>query len=79
MKTPPIALTSCSRIFLKDREALGALSAALNNWGGAVLIISHNKEFYSSVCKEEWNSESGPLTVEGASAERAMKAVAHKK
>ena len=36
-----------------DREALGALSAALNEYGGAVLMISHNKEFYSSVCTEE--------------------------
>lgn len=26
-----------------DREALGALSSALNEWGGAVLMISHNK------------------------------------
>ena len=26
-----------------DREALGALSSALNDWGGAVLMISHNK------------------------------------
>ena len=42
-------------------------------------MISHNKEFYSSVCKEEWNLESGKLTVQGASAEREMKAVARKK
>ena len=62
-----------------DREALGALSSALNDWGGAVLMISHNKEFYSSVCKEEWLMESGNLTVQGVSMERAMKAVARKK
>lgn len=62
-----------------DREALGALSKALNEWGGAVLMISHNKEFYSSVCKEEWIVDGGKLTIAGISSERAMKAVAKKK
>jgi elongation factor 3 len=62
-----------------DREALGALSAALNGWGGAVLMISHSREFYSSVCKEEWHLADGTVNVEGASDERAMKAVARKK
>jgi elongation factor 3 len=62
-----------------DREALGALSAALNEWGGAVLMISHNKEFYSSVCKEEWIVADGTVSIQGLSNERAMKAVAKKK
>ena len=62
-----------------DREALGALSAALNEWGGAVLMISHNREFYSSVCKEEWHVADGQVDVQGASTEREMKAVARKK
>jgi len=62
-----------------DREALGALSSALNEWGGAVLMISHNKEFYSSVCKEEWLVEDGVVKIEGQSDEREMKAVARKK
>ena len=62
-----------------DREALGALSAALNIWGGAVIMISHNTQFYSSVCKEEWHVADGIVKVEGASQERAMKAVARKK
>jgi elongation factor 3 len=62
-----------------DREALGALSEALNNWGGAVLMISHNREFYSSVCKEEWVLENGSLSVCGISSERDMKAVGRKK
>ena len=62
-----------------DREALGALSAALNNWGGAVLMISHNREFYSSVCKEEWDLDKGILSIRGISSEREMKAVARKK
>jgi len=62
-----------------DREALGALSSALNEWGGSVLMISHNKEFYSSVCKEEWNVGGGKVAVEGISMAREMKAVARKK
>lgn len=62
-----------------DREALGALSSALNEWGGAVLMISHNKEFYSSVCKEEWYVADGVVKVKGISSERKMKAVAKKK
>jgi len=62
-----------------DREALAALSAALNKWGGAVLMISHNKEFYSSVCREEWTVEKGTLYIKGLSEAREMKAVARKK
>ena len=62
-----------------DREALGALSAALNQWGGAVLMISHNREFYSSVCREEWHVADGKVDVKGGSDEREMKAVARKK
>jgi elongation factor 3 len=62
-----------------DREALGALSAALNEWGGSVLMISHNKEFYTSVCKEEWSVGDGKVLIEGISAERKMKAVSKKK
>jgi elongation factor 3 len=62
-----------------DREALGALSAALNHWGGAVLMISHNHEFYSSVCKEEWILENRTLIIQGVSNEREMKAFARKK
>lgn len=62
-----------------DREALGALSAALNEWGGSVLMISHNKEFYSSVCKEEWIVADGAVVIQGLSQEREMKAVARKK
>ena len=42
-------------------------------------MISHNKEFYSSVCKEEWYLEKGRLTVSGLSSAREMKAVARKK
>jgi elongation factor 3 len=62
-----------------DREALGALSKGLNDWGGAVIMISHNREFYSSVCTEEWHVTDGNVQIEGQSEEREMKAVARKK
>jgi len=80
----PIPLNLPSKIHTEptnylDREALGALSAALNEWGGAVLMISHNKEFYGSVCKEEWIVADGKVAVQGDSDEREMKAVARKK
>ena len=62
-----------------DREALGALATALNEWGGSVLMISHSKEFYSSVCTENWIVADGKVMIEGESGERIMKAVAKKK
>jgi ATPase subunit of ABC transporter with duplicated ATPase domains len=42
-------------------------------------MISHSKEFYSSVCKEEWFVGDGKLKIEGYSEEREMKAIARKK
>lgn len=42
-------------------------------------MISHNKEFYGSVCKEEWIVADGKVDVKGDSDEREMKVVARKK
>lgn len=42
-------------------------------------MISHNREFYSSVCKEEWQLADGTLAISGISEEREMKAVARRK
>lgn len=33
-----------------DREALGALTQAIKNFGGGVVIISHNAEFVNAIC-----------------------------
>jgi ABC-type multidrug transport system ATPase subunit len=75
-----VFLSSFASYFISlFQEALGALSSALNNWGGAVLMISHNKEFYSSVCREEWYLQNGTLEIQGMSGEREMKAIARKK
>ncbi|KAJ3411657.1 translational elongation factor EF-1 alpha [Chytridiales sp. JEL 0842] len=50
-----------------DREALGALAKAIEEFGGGVVIISHNNEFVSTICKEEWLMDAGHLTTKGES------------
>jgi elongation factor 3 len=37
-----------------DRESLGALTGAVQDFGGGVVIISHNEEFTSTLCTETW-------------------------
>ncbi|WFD03197.1 [NU+] prion formation protein 1 [Malassezia obtusa] len=44
-----------------DREALGGLAVAIREWGGAVVIISHNSEFISALCPEIWRVEEGRI------------------
>lgn len=36
-----------------DREALGALATAIKEFGGGVIMISHDKEFYSTLCSTQ--------------------------
>merc|ERR550537_1890815 len=50
-----------------DRDGLGALSLACNDYQGGVLIISHNKEFCDSVATEKWIMKGGYLRIEGES------------
>jgi hypothetical protein len=35
-----------------DRESLAALIEALKVFGGGVLVITHNRDFSESLCKE---------------------------
>ncbi|KAF9049935.1 P-loop containing nucleoside triphosphate hydrolase protein [Panaeolus papilionaceus] len=51
-----------------DREALGGLAVAIKEWSGAVVIISHNHEFVSSLCPEIWNVENGRMFQKGKTA-----------
>merc|ERR1712093_296674 len=44
-----------------DREGLGALALGLKDFGGGVVIISHNMEFTNSICTEKWIMEAGNL------------------
>jgi len=48
-----------------DREALGAFATAITNFGGGVIMISHDKEFYSALTKEVWTIAGGVLLKEG--------------
>jgi len=53
-----------------DREGLGALVLALQDYKGGVLIISHNKEFCDGVATEKWIMQGGRLRIEGESVDR---------
>lgn len=50
-----------------DRESLGALAGAIEEFAGGVVIISHHNEFVSTLCKEEWVMDAGHLTTKGDS------------
>merc|ERR1712167_429822 len=50
-----------------DRDGLGALTLAINDFKGGVIIISHNKEFANAVSQEKWIMEKGNLRKEGES------------
>jgi len=48
-----------------DREALGALAHAIENYEGGVVIISHNNDFCQQLCPETWVMEGGRLNCKG--------------
>mmetsp|Transcript_10829 Transcript_10829/g.15324 ORF Transcript_10829/g.15324 Transcript_10829/m.15324 type:complete len:1062 (-) Transcript_10829:74-3259(-) len=37
-----------------DREALGALATAINNFEGGIVLITHNQEFADATTRETW-------------------------
>jgi len=51
-----------------DRDSLGALAAAIKEFGGGVVLISHSREFTSAICEEVWNVEAGKLSISGETA-----------
>ena len=53
-----------------DRDGLGALTSAIHEFDGGVVIISHNKEFTNAVTSEKWIMEKGRLRKEGESVEK---------
>merc|ERR1712127_203387 len=53
-----------------DRDGLGALVLAIQDYKGGVLIISHNKEFCDGVATEKWIMQGGRLRIEGESVEK---------
>jgi len=48
-----------------DRDSLGALSEAIKEFGGGVVIISHNREFTDTVTVERWSVDAGKLAITG--------------
>lgn len=48
-----------------DRESLAALIQALKTFEGGVLVITHNREFSESICKEVWAMKDGYLEPSG--------------
>jgi elongation factor 3 len=48
-----------------DRDALGALTEAIENFGGGVVVISHNLAFCERVATEKWIMDAGHLRAEG--------------
>ena len=48
-----------------DRDSLGALVAAIHDYKGGVIIISHNREFAGAVCQEKWIMDKGRLVRAG--------------
>merc|ERR1712054_497292 len=53
-----------------DRDALGALTLAINDFEGGVIIISHNREFCNAVATEKWIMQAGKLRQEGESVDK---------
>merc|ERR1711985_48476 len=47
-----------------DRDGLGALTLAIQDYGGGVIIISHNREFANAVATEKWIMKAGNLKQE---------------
>merc|ERR1711959_342514 len=48
-----------------DRDALGALTEAIEKYNGGVVVISHNMDFCNRVATEKWIMDAGHLTAEG--------------
>merc|ERR1712151_244764 len=48
-----------------DREALGALAGAIEEFNGGAVMITHNNEFCSKLCPETWVMDAGHLETKG--------------
>lgn len=56
-----------------DRDSLGAFANAIKDFGGGVVMITHNAEFANAICSETWLVEGGKLNVSGESWTRDTK------
>jgi elongation factor 3 len=65
-----------------DRESLGALAEAIENFEGGIIMITHNDAFCQHLCPERWVMENGRLNTEGDAewmAKAALEAVEFEK
>ena len=46
-----------------DMDSIRALATGLNDFQGAVLLVSHNQGFLSNVCHELWSVNHGKVKV----------------
>lgn len=58
-----------------DRDSLGALAGAITEFGGGVIIISHNAEFTDALCPEKWLVNDGRLVITGAKREMVVEKI----
>lgn len=66
------ALWKCPHIIILDeptnyldRESLGALAEAINEFEGGIVIVSHNNEFCKACCPETWIVANHRVDVQG--------------
>ncbi|KAK3273173.1 hypothetical protein CYMTET_18576 [Cymbomonas tetramitiformis] len=62
--TPHIVILDEPTNYL-DRESLGALAGAIEEFQGGVVMITHNNDFCSQLCPETWVVENGTVTTQG--------------
>ena len=48
-----------------DRDSLGALAGAIKEYGGGVVIVTHNRQFSEALCNEVWKVDNGELVASG--------------
>jgi len=63
--TPHIVILDEPTNYL-DRDSLGAMAEAINQYEGGVVIISHNAQFVDQVCPEVWHLEHHTLNLKGS-------------
>jgi elongation factor 3 len=59
----PVALTPLQYL---DRDSLGALAAAIKEFQGGVVLITHHRDFTKELCSETWDVVDGIVTSSGA-------------
>ncbi|OJD35253.1 elongation factor 3 [Diplodia corticola] len=49
-----------------DRDSMGGLAAAIRDYKGGVIMISHNEEFVGALCPEQWHVADGRVIQKGS-------------